>query len=264
MKMTKSIASILIALLLCAISIMPAFAEVERMVDNADLLTSDEKSAISDKLDHISAEHACDIVIVTVDSLDGKTATEYADDYFDYNGYGYGSDYDGILFLISMEYRDYAISTCGYGITAFTDAGQSYIIDRIKSSLSDDEFYDAFDEFADLCDDYLTQADKEEPYDTNNLPATYFKLSWLLIAVVIGLIIALIVVLVMRGRLKTVYAHDSADNYERQGSMNLRNQRDLFLYRTVSKTEKPKNTGGGSSTHTSSSGRTHGGSGGKF
>lgn len=261
MKMTKSIVSILIALLLCAISITPAFAESERLVDNADLLTDSEESALSEKLDDISMDHACDIVIVTVDSLDGKTATEYADDYFDYNGYGS----DGILFLISMEYRDWAISTCGYGVTAFTDAGQSYIIDQIKPSLSDDEFYDAFDKFADLCDDYLTQADEDEPYDTNNLPATYFKITWLLMALVIGLIISLLVVLVMRGKLKTVYAHNSADNYERQGSMNLRNQRDLFLYRTVSKTAKPKNTGGGgSSIHTSSSGRSHGGSSGKF
>lgn len=41
----------------------------------------------------------------------------------------------------------------------------------------------------------------------------------------------------------------------------------MFLYNTVTRTEKPKSSGinsGGSSTHVSSSGRTHGGGGGKF
>lgn len=48
-------------------------------------------------------------------------------------------------------------------------------------------------------------------------------------------------------------------------SLNITEKRDLFLYRTVSRTAKPKNeSSGGSSTHTSSSGSTHGGGGGKF
>ena len=40
---------------------------------------------------------------MTAGSLNGKTATKYADDYFDYNGYGLGNEKDGILLLISMK-----------------------------------------------------------------------------------------------------------------------------------------------------------------
>ena len=51
-------------------------------------------------------------------------------------------------------------------------------------------------------------------------------------------------------------------------SMNLTNSRELFLYRDVHRTERPKESSssdsGGSSTHTSSSGTTHGGGGGSF
>ena len=58
-----------------------------------------------------------------------------------------------------------------------------------------------------------------------------------------------------------------ARNYVRPGSMKVTNSSDFFLYRKVTRTEKPqqKSSGtGGSSTHTSSSGKTPGGGGGKF
>ena len=73
----------------------------------------------------------------------------YADDFYDYNGYGYGDSRDGILLLISMEERDWRISTCGYGITVFTDAGQEYISDKFLPYLSDGDYSEAFTKYAD-------------------------------------------------------------------------------------------------------------------
>ncbi|MEE0524952.1 MAG: TPM domain-containing protein, partial [Faecalibacterium prausnitzii] len=73
---------------------------------------------------------------------------------------------------------------------------------------------------------------------------------------------------VMKSRLKSVAPQRDATSYVRQGSMKLTNQRDLYLYREIHRTERPKETdsgsSGGSSTHTSSSGSTHGGGGGSF
>ncbi len=110
-------------------------ADLPRLVDQADLLTDSEESALSDRLDEISERHQFDVVVVTVDSLEGETAVVYADDFYDYNGYGFGDERDGILLLISMEERDWCISTTGYGITAFTDAGQAYISERFVTDL---------------------------------------------------------------------------------------------------------------------------------
>ena len=98
--------------------------EKTRVVDMADLLSDSEESSLLFKLDEISERQQFDVVVVTVGSLDGKTPTAYADDFYDYNGYGFGAEYDGVLLLVSMEERDWRISTCGYGITALTDAGQ--------------------------------------------------------------------------------------------------------------------------------------------
>lgn len=238
------------------------------LVDNAGLLSGSEQAELNNSLSEISDHQSCDVVIVTVQSLEGKTAQAYADDYYDQNGYGKGDGRDGILFLLSMEARDWAISTCGYGITAFTDAGQRYIIEEIKPDLSNGDYNAAFTGFADQCDDFLTQAHTAEPYDGENMPVEKVDpLFMLLICFVIGLIVALIVTGVMKSQLKSVAVRNEAADYMRKGSLNVTGSRELFLYSHVDRTEKPKdddNSSTGSSTHTSSSGTEHGGSSGKF
>ena len=80
--------------------------------------------------------------------------------------------------------------------------------------------------------------------------------------------LAWVVVSVMKSQLRSVAFQENAASYVREGSMNLTNSRELFLYRDVHRTERPKESrssdSGGSSTHTSSSGTTHGGGGGSF
>ena len=88
----------------------------------------------------------------------------------------------------------------------------------------------------------------------------------LLIALIVGFVIALIATGVMKGKLKTVRFQSAASNYVKANSMNVTESRDMFLYTHVDRRAKPKDTdsSSGSSTHTSSSGSTHGGGGGKF
>ena len=78
--------------------------------------------------------------------------------------------------------------------------------------------------------------------------------------------IARFIVKGMENQLETVRPALAANNYIKENSLNIRRSENQFLYNTVNKTAKPKETssssGGGSSTHTSSSGRTHGGTGG--
>ena len=254
--------------LLCILCLTPAFAASgqKRLVDEADLLDSDEYSAVKDKLDEISERQEFDVVIVTVESIGTKTPRAFADDYYDENGYGFGSDHDGILLLISMEERDWYISTCGYGITAFTDAGIDYIGEELVYWMSDGYYKDAFNTFADLCDKFVTQARTGEPYDGDFMPKEPFEpVITLIICLVIAFVISLIVTGVMKGKLKSVAHQTRAAEYVRPGSMNITCANEFFLYRTMSRVPRPKeSSSSGSSTHTSSSGRSHGGGGGKF
>lgn len=271
--MKKKIAVFLFVIVLCLGMVLPAFAtetdgfadEYYRVVDMADLLTDSEEKALIEKLDELSLRQNMDVVVATTNDLEGYSVTEYADLIYDECQFGYGESKDGLLLLISMEDRDWYISTCGYGITAFTDAGIEYIGEQIKSDLSDGNYAAAFSNFAGLCDDFITQARNGEPYDSSNLPREPLSLIWIPIALVIGFVIAKIIVGNMKSQLKTVRKQAAANSYMRNGSMNITENRDLFLYHTVTRSEKPKNnSSSGSSTHTSSSGTTHGGGGGKF
>lgn len=261
---------VLIAVLLPSGIIMAEAAHDARLVDEAGLLSEDERETILDKLDSVSGKLKFEIVIVTVNSTGGSTPKDFADDYYDYHNYGYNEDGDGILLLISMEDRDYYISTVGYGITAFTDAGIEYISDRFQTDLSDGNYAGAFDTFVDDCEKFVTHARKDKPYDVENMPKVYNAPLIIGGSVLVGFVISIIVVCCFAGQLKSVRARKAAAEYIVSGSMKVVDSRDIYLYSHVTKHAKPKQTsssssgGGGSSTHRSSSGRSHGGGGGKF
>lgn len=252
---------------------IPGQRVLTRVEDDADLLTNEEEIRLREKLDQISKDTGVDVIVHTNYSLGGKTPREYADDYFDYNGYGLGDNYDGILFVLSMEYRDWRISTHGFGITAFTDRGQELIVEEILPDLSDGNYYEAFDRFADLSEMYILQARSGAAYDVDNMPKRPITLTSILmfigIALLVGSIAGGLYVAALSSTHKTMKKMTTAGGYQ-QGAIQFTNKKDQFITRNVTRTRIPKKQnlsgggGGGSSTGRSSSGRSHGGSGGKF
>ena len=280
-KIKKKLICVFFALFLSVMAVLPVSAagDLPRVCDFADLLSDSEETELSDKLDEISERQQLDVIVVTVDSLEGSSIEAYADDFYDYNGYGFGDGRDGIIFLLSMGEREWQISTKGYAITVFTDAGLNYMKDWISMDLKNGDYAAAFTTFANYCDDYITQAATGLPYDVDNLPSEPFPYFMLLVfCFAIAFVIALIATAIMKGQLKSVGSQWKADDYVKSGSMKLTKKNDMFLYRHVERREKPKeNTSssssgssggsgrtGGSTTHKSSSGATHGGIGGKF
>ena len=277
-KRLRSLFAALAALVLAVILTVPAFA-VEggfadlyyRMNDSADVLTAEEDSELEDALEELSLRQSFDVTIATVESLEsvGYDSMEaYADDLYDYCQFGYGPDMDGVLLLVSVGDRKWHISTCGYGITAFTDAGIQYLGEQMKPFMAEGDYAAAFRTFVQWSDTYIDAARAGRPYDVKTLPRDPLSPMYLVLAVGIGLVLAWVVVSVMKSQLRSVAFQENAASYVREGSMKLTNQRDLFLYRDVHRTERPKESSssdsGGSSTHTSSSGTTHGGGGGSF
>ena len=235
-----------------------------RLVDDADLLASEEEQDLLAKLNEISERQAVDVVVVAVDSLGGKTPEAFADDYFDYNGYGIGADRDGIIFVISMGERQMAMSTRGFGIPAFTDAGQDYIWDMITPYIGNESYAAAFNEFADLCDDFISQAKAGEPYDVGNMPdkvGIIGIIAWLIPSFLIAAVISLFLKKKKRKSLKTVMMRNDATDY--WDELELTENYDQYLRRditTVKIKSDDDDSSGGSSVHISSSGATHGGS----
>ncbi|MBO4339062.1 MAG: TPM domain-containing protein [Clostridia bacterium] len=287
--MKKVLSLIIVFALLITLPVL-VFAEGEHppiLVDEAGLLTQSEFDSLNEKLNTLSTTLSFDIVVVTVNDIDGKTPMEYSDDYYDYNGYGYGEDHDGCLLLISMAERDWWITTTGYGITAITDYGIRYIEDTIVSYLSSGDYYGAFSAYADTVESFVKEARNGKPYDIDNTIDDYYdsydynyddspreltakdKAQAVIGSIVLALVISLVVSFgIKRSYTKAVHFNRDARNYLVPGSLNMSASYDNFLYSNVTKvriqSESSSSGGGGSSTHVSSSGTSHGGGGGKF
>ena len=241
--------------------------EITFLSDQAGLLSEAEAAQLEAKLIEISTRQLCDVAVVTVDSLNGKTATAYADDFYDENDIGYGSEDDGVLLLLGMEEREWAITTYGLGKTAFTDAGLSYIEEKFLPTLSDGKYAKAFTIFADNCDRFLEQAYTGTPYDTGHMPKGTVSLIWIPVSLAVGFLLAFILGKLLASSLKSVQKQNSAMQYQIPGSLQLHRNTDMLVNTIVTSRPIPKKTeteAGGSSAHSSSSGRNHGGSSGTF
>lgn len=233
--MKKFIVFLIAVLVVCMpIASVSAGSESKRLVDGGDLLTLNEEEALLSRLDEISEEFEYDVVIVTADSLGGKSAMKFAHDSFKNGGYGMGENGSGVILIVSMKEREWYIEFFGDEELPEGTALSEYFLDDLKSG----DYYDAFSSFA------------EAAYDELRFSIGGSLLMWL----VIGFVVAFITVTVMKGKLKSVRAQDQAREYVRSGSFKLEHSRDLFLYSTVSRVARPKNT--------SSGGRSGGGGGG--
>ena len=262
-------------LLVMSVSIMSVFlgfsvssaAGKKSVIDDAGLIKASDEKKLDKKIKNIQKDKF-DVVILTVKSLDGKSAQDYADDYYDNNDYGLDNEKSGVLFLVSKGDRKYHISTKGAGIKAFTDYGIGRIKEEIKPYLSDGDYFDACDEFLNITKNFVKAYKDGTPYDTDNPyneEIDYVILE--VIALVIAFVIALISVGIMRLRMNTAKPKGTEMEYIKKGSFKLTSEKDIFMYSTVTKTAKPKdndNSAGGSTTHVSSSGSEHGGGGGSF
>lgn len=275
------------ALILAFCLTLPTMAYGSRMNDGADLLSSYEEEALEEMLDSIYNEYNVDAVIVTANSTNGKSVTEYADDFYDSNGYGD----DGILFLIDMGNRQWWISTAGVCIDYFSDSTLDYIGSEAAYYLGNGDYYSAFEEFISIAEVYIENGVygygdyEEDPYYGYNDP--YYDDPYgdielagdgvglgarLIISLVVGFIFAFIIASTVKSKLTTVGAQKNAAVYAINNSMQIAATTDNFLFKNVSRVPIPRNNSsgsrsgrsGGGSSHRSSSGRSHGGRGGGF
>lgn len=274
--MKKTIMVILsLTVVLSALFAVPASAYSEDyplLIDDADVLTEDEEENLLAKLVQITERYECDVAIVTVNGLQEgyDSIMEYADDLYDYRGYGYGSDDNGILLLIDMQESEYWMSTFGSAIRIFYDDRIDYLGTVFERGFRSDK-YGCLCSWADECERCLLDPNGENDVERTNEEQRGYKFSFghVVIALIVGVIFAAAKVGSMTSQMKTAVRQNAANSYVRENSLNLTKQKDIFMHSNVTKTARETDSGsrsGGhsSSTHTSSSGRSHGGGGGHF
>lgn len=273
-----------------------ASATAQSIVDNAELLTDSEEALLEERAAAVRESYDYDVAILTINSLDGEDILSYANDYYDYNGYGVGSGYDGMIFVISMAERDFGTSTCGSGIYYFSDYTLDNIHENIVALLSAGKYFDAFSEYINRVEYVLYSAAIEKQTNSADAVVPEYNLSdsynsnlytyedvevstaeVYIVAeigiIIIALIIGLITVTVIKSPMKNIGIKKDADIYTGANDLKLKRQIDRFIYSNVSKTRIETNNssgsrssfgGGHSSTSFGSSGRVHGGRSGKF
>ncbi|MDD6023246.1 MAG: TPM domain-containing protein [Oscillospiraceae bacterium] len=248
------------------------------VVDDALLLTQQELDTLEEKAEDLAFEYDCGVYVLTVDSLDGKTPRDFAQDYYwDYD-LGIGEGQNGIMFLVAMDSRDYITITYGkdptgeyeygIGIRAFSDFGIEKMEEQVVPLLSDGDYNGAFTTYMDVCQEYLEFLKEEgHPYDVNDGPKNY--LVRILIVIFAPLAIAGIVCGIFFSQMKTAKMKTEARDYIDKDSFQLTSRNDRYIRTTVTRTKIEKNNSssggsGGSGGSTVNSSGFGGSKGGKF
>ena len=259
----------------------------QRVFDQAALLTAEETQLLEEDISTLAEQSRLDIAVVTTDDAEGKNAREYADDFYDDNGFGMGEQYDGLLLLIDMDHREVYISTSGRAIGIFTDARIDAMTDTSVSFLAEQDYMGAAEAFLDDVRRYAAaesdDSKKDEgtagnPASGATLPARPSQpaqtdhalptLAEILVYAVIALAAGGIFCGVTYSRYRSP-KHNPPYPYSAKGELDLTSQEDVFVNQYITQQripDPPSNSGrsGGSSTHVSRSGRTHGGGGKRF
>ena len=301
-KLTAFIAICLMLVLTLALGASPAWASgLPKVVDEADVLTSSEEAELNSLLQQLGDEYGLDIVAVLANSYSGSDIGKYTENYYDSNGYGYDSEGSGVIMLIALNDGEWYLDRVGYGVDMITDNDLDDMYDKVLPYLEDGDFYGAVGKFAEMTADCAEAYKKygepsgpsyppgPEPHQKEEYPLA----ANLGISGALGALVSFISTARNKSKLKSVRSKEQASDYVRQGSLNLAVNRDLYLYSQVTRVPRPKQQNhaaqgaavaggamaggamahgmqqghrpqGGSSFHTTQSGRRHGGKGGKF
>ncbi len=287
----KKLIAIIFAFVLIFVFSVSAFASFNVMIDDtASLFTEEETEHIDSAAYEFASANEYSVAVVTTDNAMGKSATEYADDYYDSLIFSSGWSEDGICFLIDMDNREIYVSCAGLCIDEYTDYELNLIIDSGYEYVANGDYSDCMVTMIymaqklaiDSEDDYsYYESDEWVPayggdyesdyyYENNYSEKKSFSFTHVLIYIVIGLAAGGITVLVIKNSYKNT---GKGDEYNADDVfLEVTASNDTVISRNVITAKIPKNNnnhrpgggGGGVSVHRSSGGVRHSGAGRKF
>lgn len=267
MRKGKKVSGFLLIVCLLLFPVM-VWADGEMVVDQAGLFDQAQVQELENRIQELENAWDMDFVVVTTREADGKTSEEYADDYYDYQGY----QEDGALYLIDLANGSVWISTKGDMIRYLTDERIDAVIDAGYENLKAKNYADGILQMLDETESFLQTGipSNQYNYDTETGKVSRYRsitpyeaLGAGVLALLCGGGFAVAVLSSYRLKRKT-YRYP----YESQGKVHFTRREDRFVNRIITHRQLPKNPppssgggGGQSSIHTSSSGSSHGGGG---
>ncbi len=239
----------------------PTGADMNYIFDLSDQLSYEEWAELEARAADISQRHGCGVYAAFVDDFTeyGGGNDVYKTTYQLYHAseLGMGADRDGIIILLSMDDRDYAMFVYGdHAEYAFDRYGQKELEDAFLGYFGDNDWYGGVSHYLDTCDEYLTRAEEGKPVRKNTLPMY-------IIVVAASCAIAGGICLMLKWKMKTVHQKAEANEYVAAGGLNLTKQYDRYTHTTETRRKIHDDSDSDSGTSSCSGG---GGSGrsGKF
>ncbi len=251
-------------LILLSFAVFAQQAGKQRVFDQAHLFSESQISTLEDSLAEFLDKYNKEAVIVTTSDAQGKSAEAYADDFYDENDFGTGSGKDGVLFLIDMDNRKIHVSTSGSMIDYLEDWRIEKIYDDVSPYMADGSYYSAAVVFIKSTANFVDQGIPEDHQRIDRETGKAYTPDEARNAGIIACIASLLSCLGITKSYKfkrNYYRYSPQDN----GTLELETNEDTFVnkYTTQRRIETASSSGGShphvSTTHTSSSGRTHGG-----
>lgn len=235
-------------------------SDVQYVFDTVNLLSNEEWETLEALAQDISQRQKCGVYFAIVDDFndygDGSVYDVTTQIYHN-NEFGYGSRRDGIIVLLSMKERDYAMFVYGdYAEYAFDSYGQMKLEETFLGLFGYDYWYDGIYNYLNTSDEFLSLADQEKP-----VRESYLTLILLMIAG--SCLVSGAICYFLMTNMKSVHKKVDADEYINDEGLNLTNKYDRYTHTTETRTKIEKNNSNGGSTRSESGG---GGSGrsGKF
>lgn len=251
--MKKKISALLTVLLLLSAlctSALAAEGGVTHLYDLSGLLTVDERAALESRAQDISARGGCGVYLVAVDDYTAYgygSVYEVATQMFNNadNGFGVGAERNGILLLLSLNERDWAMFVNGERAEyAFNEYGQAELEDSFLPAFGENDWYGGFSGFLTACDEYLTLAASGEPVRES-------VVKRIIPVVGVSCVVSLVICLNLKGKMKTVRRKAEARTYVASGGLRLTDSYDRYTHttesrRSVEKSSSGESGGGGS------------------
>lgn len=237
-------------------------AEMNYIFDLSDQLTAEEWKEAEARAADISQRHNCGVYVVFVDNFkkygDGDDVYKTTYELYHANELGMGEGRDGIIILLSMAERDYAMFVYGtYAETAFNSYGQEKLEKAFLGNFKEDDWYGGISNYLSTCDEYLTRADAGKP--VRESPALLIA-----IAVVASCLLSGAICLFLKRSMKTVHQKVEANEYVAPGGLQLSKQYDRYTHTTEVRSKISSSDDSSSSGTSSCSGGGGSGRSGKF
>lgn len=269
---SKAVSGLIICLFFCLSSVTAGAQDMQRVFDGAALFADQEVQTLEEQIASVRAETNLDFVIVTTEDTGGRSARDYADDFYDEGGFGQGADRSGALLLIDMDNREAYISTTGDAIDLYTDQRIERMLDDVFLYLPDGAYYDAAAAFLTSARNFAAEGPVSGSYrqDTDAEDSLGWEEWPVASRVAIFLVVSLVVAGGFFGGVCLKYSRKGKTQpypFREQSRVHLIRKEDRFINTTMRTRHidtHSSGSGGVSSTHTSSSGSTHGGGGRSF